>query len=85
MPSSGDDEDKYKGASTGAMKTAVWIDLVNSLLWAFSGMYGAFKTFLGGKVDGATDKVGDKLFSRKNKKANGDGQGHEMKNYPESV
>jgi hypothetical protein len=82
---SGDEEDKYKGASTGAMKTAVWIDLVNSLLWVFSGIYGAFKTFLGGKVDGVTDKVGDKLFSKKKKEANWHGQGHEMKNYPESV
>lgn len=78
-------EDRYKGASTGAMKTAVWVDLVNALLWAFSGAYGGFKTFLGGKADEMTDKVGNKMFKKKEKKGNGEGQGNEMKNYPESV
>ena len=60
-----DDDDSYKSSSTGAMKIAVWVDLVNALLWLFSGVYGAIKTFLGGKVDLATDKVDQKLFGTK--------------------
>jgi hypothetical protein len=62
-------DDKYKGASTGAMKTAVWIDLVNSILWLTSGVYGCIKTFLGEKADEMTDKVGQKLFTKKQKPA----------------
>ncbi|KAJ4150747.1 hypothetical protein LMH87_011482 [Akanthomyces muscarius] len=72
-------DEPYKGASVGAMKTAVWVDLVNAILWMGSAAYGCFKTFLGRKVDEASDKVGNKLFSKKG------GNAHEMKNYPESV
>ncbi|RGP77252.1 uracil phosphoribosyltransferase [Fusarium longipes] len=64
-----DSDDKYKGASTGPMKTAVWIDLVNSILWLTSGVYGCIKTFLGDKADEMTDKVGQKLFTKKQKPA----------------
>ena len=74
-----DSDDTYKGSSTGAMKVAVWIDLVNALLWLASGLYGAFKTFLGEKADKMTDKVGKKLFEKKEKPpVKGDG-------YAESV
>jgi hypothetical protein len=73
------DEPSYKGSSTTAMKTAVWIDFVNALLWLVSGVYGAVKTFLGEKVDSLTDKAGSKLFSKK-QPAN-----KEMENYAESV
>lgn len=62
-----DDDGSYKGASTGAMKVAVWIDLLNALFWFISGTYGGFKTFLGGKMEQVTDRVGTKLFSKKNK------------------
>lgn len=72
-------DEPYKGASVGSMKTAVWVDLVNAILWMGSAGYGCFKTFLGRKVDEAGDKVGNKLFSKKG------GNEHEMKNYPESV
>ncbi|KAF0329637.1 hypothetical protein GQ607_003205 [Colletotrichum asianum] len=58
-------EDKYKGASTTAMKTAVWVDLVNAILWLISGVYGCIKTFLGDKVDHLSDKAGKKLFEKK--------------------
>ena len=60
-----DSDDKYKGSSTGAMKTAVWIDFMNSLFWLTSGAYGAFKTFLGDRINQATDKVSQKLFDKK--------------------
>ena len=63
------DDDKYKGAKTGPMKVAVWIDLVNTLLWLISGVYGAVKSFLGKKADQITDKMGQKLFEKKNKGA----------------
>lgn len=62
-----DSDDKYKGSSTGAMKTAVWVDLVNAILWLVSGVYGCLKTFLGEKADQMTDKVGAKLFEKKKK------------------
>lgn len=61
----GEDEDRYKGSNTSAMKAAVWIDFVNAILWIVSGIYGATKTFLGDKMDEATDKAGHKLFSKK--------------------
>ncbi|KAI9163088.1 hypothetical protein HJFPF1_04686 [Paramyrothecium foliicola] len=60
-----DSDNPYKGASTGAMKTAVWIDFMNALFWLTSGAYGMVKTFLGEKIDQATDKVGGKLFEKK--------------------
>lgn len=60
-----DSDDKYKGSSTGLMKTAVWVDLVNAILWLVSGVYGCIKTFLGDKVDHLSDKAGKKLFERK--------------------
>lgn len=72
-------DEPYKGASVGSMKTAVWVDMVNAVLWMGSAGYGCFKTFLGRKVDEASDKVGNKLFSKKG------GNDHEMKNYSESV
>ncbi|PKS08768.1 hypothetical protein jhhlp_004821 [Lomentospora prolificans] len=72
----GDDEE-YKGSSTSAMKVAVWVDLVNSLLWLASAIYGCVKTFLGEKVDHITDKAGHKLFTKK--------QEHTKDNYAESV
>ncbi|KAM0538060.1 hypothetical protein ACHAO2_005104 [Verticillium nonalfalfae] len=64
-----DSDDPYKGASTGAMKTAVWVDLVNAIFWAVSAAYGCFKTFLGEKADQATDKIGKKLFEKKQPQA----------------
>ncbi|KAK7420748.1 hypothetical protein QQX98_002552 [Neonectria punicea] len=60
-----DSEDKYKGSTTGPMKVAVWVDLVSSLLWFASGVYGCLKTFLGEKADQMTDKMGKKLFDKK--------------------
>ena len=57
-----DSDDKFKGASTGAMKTAVWVDLVNAILWLSSAVYGAVKTILGEKVDGLINKADGKLF-----------------------
>ncbi|KAG7137045.1 hypothetical protein HYQ46_008619 [Verticillium longisporum] len=75
-----DSDDPYKGASTGAMKTAVWVDLVNAIFWAVSGAYGCFKTFLGEKADQATDKIGKKLFEKKQPQAPAKNDG-----YAESV
>ncbi|KAM0276277.1 hypothetical protein ACHAQH_006907 [Verticillium albo-atrum] len=62
-----DSDDPYKGSSTGAMKTAVWVDLVNAIFWLVSAGYGCFKTFLGDKADQATDKIGKRLFEKKPK------------------
>jgi hypothetical protein len=61
-----DDDDVYKGAKPAPMKIAVWIDLVNTVLWLTSGVYGALKTFLGEKADQMTNKLGDKMFTKKN-------------------
>ncbi|ORY60802.1 uncharacterized protein BCR38DRAFT_349346 [Pseudomassariella vexata] len=55
------DEDKYKGANTKAMKVAVWIDLVNAILWLVSGAYGWVKVIAGEKVDGVGNWVLNKL------------------------
>ncbi|KAL2108135.1 hypothetical protein VUR80DRAFT_4179 [Thermomyces stellatus] len=72
-----EDDDEYKGSSTSAMKGAVWIDLVNALLWLVSGVYGAVKTCLGEKVDKVTDKAGERMFRKKTP--------HRNKDYAESV
>lgn len=72
-------DDPYKGSSTGAMKTAVWIDFTSAILWLVSGVYGAVKTCLGERADKLTDKVGQKLFEKKKKKKT------EVKDYAESV
>lgn len=61
-----DSDDSYKGSKAGPMKIAVWIDFINSLFWLTSGAYGAFKSFLGDKTDQMTDKMGQKLFDKKN-------------------
>ncbi|KAF7555647.1 hypothetical protein G7Z17_g2013 [Cylindrodendrum hubeiense] len=60
-----DSDHPYKGSSTGMMKTAVWVDFVNVLLWLTSGVYGAIKTFLGDKADELQDKMGQKIFKGK--------------------
>lgn len=74
-------DEPYKGSSTGAMKTAVWVDFVSVLLWLTSGVYGAIKTFLGDKMDAVTSKAGDRLFAKK--KASSDDV--EMQAYKETV
>jgi preprotein translocase subunit SecG len=65
---SGDEDDVYKGSSTRAMKSAVWIDFMNSLFWLTSGVYGAIKVFLGERITRATGRVSNKLFDKKEPK-----------------
>ena len=74
-----DDDDPYKGSSTTVEKAAVWIDLVNAILWLISGTYGFIKTFLGGKIDSVGGKVTGKLFGKREEE-----QTHKMAMY-ESV
>jgi hypothetical protein len=62
-----DDDGSYKGSKTGAMKVAVWMDLINAILWLVSGIYGGVKTFLGGKLEEGTAKIGNKMFKKKEK------------------
>ncbi|KAK1625101.1 hypothetical protein BDP81DRAFT_436124 [Colletotrichum phormii] len=61
-------DNSYKGSRTSVMKVAVWIDLVNAIFWFISGVYGCIKTFLGDKTDAMTDKIGQKLFEKKQAK-----------------
>ncbi|KFA66199.1 hypothetical protein S40285_05108 [Stachybotrys chlorohalonatus IBT 40285] len=60
-----DDEDDYKGASVSSQRAFVWVDLVNSIFWLTSGVYGSFKVFMGDKADQMTDKVGRKIFEKR--------------------
>ncbi|KAG8169540.1 hypothetical protein KVR01_000285 [Diaporthe batatas] len=60
-----DNDDSYKGSSTISEKGAVWVDLVNAILWLVSGTYGFVKTFMSGKVDTLGGKVTDKVFGKK--------------------
>lgn len=62
-------DEVFKGAKPAPMKIAVWIDLVNALLWLVSGVYGALKTFLGEQADQMTEKLGEKMFAKKAKPA----------------
>lgn len=61
------DDNPYKGSSTIVEKAAMWIDLVNAILWLISGTYGFVKTFLGTKIDTLGEKVTGKLFEKKEK------------------
>ncbi|ROW13559.1 hypothetical protein VPNG_04410 [Cytospora leucostoma] len=60
-----DSKNSYKGSSTIVEKAAMWIDLVNAILWLVSGTYGFVKTFVGGKVDTLGTKATGKLFGKK--------------------
>ncbi|KAG6361458.1 hypothetical protein INS49_009685 [Diaporthe citri] len=60
-----DNDDSYKGSSTAVEKGAVWVDLVNAILWLVSGVYGFVKTFMSGKVDTLGEKVTGKVFGKK--------------------
>ncbi|KAI1769823.1 hypothetical protein F4818DRAFT_446806 [Hypoxylon cercidicola] len=54
------DDDEYEGTSVTLMKCAVWVDLVNSLLWVGTGTYGGVRTLLGRKVNGKIDQYTNK-------------------------
>lgn len=60
-----DSDDSYKGSNTTVEKSAVWVDLVNAILWLTSGIYGLVKTFMSGKVDTLGEKVTGKVFGKK--------------------
>jgi hypothetical protein len=51
------DGDDYEGTSVTAMKMAVWVDLVNCLLWLITGAYGCFRTFVSKKIDNRVDRM----------------------------
>ncbi|KAH8650134.1 hypothetical protein BX600DRAFT_474135 [Xylariales sp. PMI_506] len=53
----------YEGVSVALMKVAVWVDLVNCVLWLATGAYGSFRTFVGRKVRSVEDKIDGKLDS----------------------
>ncbi|KAI0126036.1 hypothetical protein BJ170DRAFT_458604 [Xylariales sp. AK1849] len=62
--------DDYEGTSVKAMKVAVWVDLVNCILWLCTGAYGSFRTFLGKKAKGIEGKIDNKLGALENKAMN---------------
>jgi hypothetical protein len=41
----------FNGTNNTVMKTAVWVDLVNAVLWMLTGMYGVIRTLLAKKID----------------------------------
>lgn len=55
------DDDYGDGVSIRAMKAAVWVDLVNLLLWLATGAYGCFRTFLGRKARALENRIDGKL------------------------
>ena len=73
-----DDALDYKGASPKVMRPVVWLDLVNAVLWAVSGVYGVVKVFLGRKIDARAGKITDKVAAKLNK-----GNGGQSKEYYE--
>ncbi|KAI6081323.1 hypothetical protein F4821DRAFT_31390 [Hypoxylon rubiginosum] len=68
------EEDEYQGTSVAVMKCAVWVDLVNALLWMGTAAYGGVRTFLGrkvnGKIDHYTGKVEDAVNAKVDKGLN---------------
>lgn len=65
-----DSDDSYKGSNTAVEKGAVWVDLVNAILWLVSGVYGFIKTFMSGKVDTLGQKVTGKVFAKRQPQQN---------------
>ncbi|KAI1397973.1 hypothetical protein F4819DRAFT_499095 [Hypoxylon fuscum] len=53
--------DEFEGCSVALMKCAVWVDLVNAILWLGTGGYGCFRTFVGRKVNGKIDEYSTKV------------------------
>jgi hypothetical protein len=51
----------YEGTSVRLMKVAVWIDLVNVLLWMATTGWGVFRTFLSKKAKHFENKIDNKL------------------------
>lgn len=58
---------EYEGTSVRLMKVAVWIDLVNCILWLATTGYGVFRTFLGRKAKAIEDRLDNKLGSLEDK------------------
>ncbi|XXH01439.1 hypothetical protein Hte_007799 [Hypoxylon texense] len=50
------EDDEYQGTSVALMKCAVWVDLVNALLWFGTGTYGGVRTLVGRRVNGKIDE-----------------------------
>ncbi|KAK3374324.1 hypothetical protein B0T24DRAFT_291678 [Lasiosphaeria ovina] len=46
-----------KGAGSRTMRGVAWLDLASAVLWLVSAVYGAIKTFVGGKVDDVAGRV----------------------------
>jgi len=59
-----DEQGEYKGASTGLMKTMLWVDLTCAILWIVSGSYGVMRKFAGNKINSASEKVGGKVVGK---------------------
>lgn len=57
-----DSSDPYKGSSVSLEKSAAWLDLVNSILWLISGVYGGIKTWVSRRRDALKDKAQNKFF-----------------------
>jgi hypothetical protein len=49
------------GVSVRVMKAAVWVDLVNCLLWLATGAYGSFRTCVGRRARGLENRIDSKL------------------------
>ncbi|KAI1385776.1 uncharacterized protein F4822DRAFT_354492 [Hypoxylon trugodes] len=62
------DSGEYEGTSVTLMKCAVWVDLVNALLWLCTGVYGCARTFFGRKVNNKIDHYQNKAEERFNAK-----------------
>ncbi|KAK6066459.1 hypothetical protein SCUP515_10645 [Seiridium cupressi] len=52
---------EFEGTSVRIMKVAVWLDLVNCLLWLATCAYGVFRTFLGKKAKHFENKIDNKF------------------------
>ena len=66
-----DDKEEYKGASPKVMRPVVWLDLVNAVLWAISGVYGVVKVFLGKKIESTAGKAANKVAGKLNSRNGG--------------
>ncbi|KAL7619557.1 hypothetical protein AAE478_010097 [Parahypoxylon ruwenzoriense] len=62
------DDDEYEGTSVTLMKCAVWLDLVNCILWLGTGLYGCVRTFVGRKVNAKVDHYQNKVEDHVNAK-----------------
>ncbi|KAI1432669.1 hypothetical protein GGR50DRAFT_688782 [Xylaria sp. CBS 124048] len=75
-----DEHTWYHTTRVSTMRHAVWVDLVNAVLWLATSGYGCFRTFVSRKVDETIDGALEKIENKVSDKLDETPVGVQMKN-----